>query len=97
VLYQNSPIVILDEPTASLDAQTEYEMFKEYKELAKGKTTVIISHRFNTISFVDNIIVFDSGKIIEQGTHDELMSLKGKYYELFSIQAVVRICKKFFE
>jgi ATP-binding cassette, subfamily B, bacterial len=87
VLYKNSPIVILDEPTASLDAQTEYELFKEYRELAKGKTTIIITHRFNTISFVDNIIVFDAGKIIEQGTHDELMALEGKYYELFSIQA----------
>ncbi|MCC6627238.1 MAG: ABC transporter ATP-binding protein [Chloroflexi bacterium] len=80
-------ILILDEPTAALDAQAEAELFARMKQLALGKTTLFISHRFSTVRLADRILVLDDGALIEQGTHAELMALGGEYARLFTLQA----------
>lgn len=85
--YRNSPVVIFDEPTASIDAVSEAEIFGQIYEFFEKKTVIIISHRFSTVRNADKIYVLDEGKIAESGTHDQLMELKGKYYNAFTIQA----------
>lgn len=80
-------IVILDEPTAALDARAEYEVFKRFAELTSGKTAVIISHRFSTVRMADRILVLKNGEMLEIGTHVELLSKRGLYAELFELQA----------
>jgi len=85
--FKDSQILILDEPTASIDAKAEYDLFKRFKNLTKGKTTILISHRFSTVRMADRIIVMDKGKIVEEGSHKQLMSKKGVYHKLFSLQA----------
>jgi ABC-type multidrug transport system fused ATPase/permease subunit len=85
--YSDSDILILDEPTASLDAIAEQEIYDQFDELRKGKTTIFVSHRLSSATTADNIIVIDEGKLIEYGPHAELMKKHGKYYELFSTQA----------
>ena len=85
--YSDSDILILDEPTASLDAIAEQQIFKQFEELTENKTSIFVSHRLSSATTADNIIVLEYGEIIEQGTHKELMQLQGKYYELFSTQA----------
>ena len=83
----NAPVIILDEPTAALDARAEYEVFKRFIGLTQGKTSIIISHRFSTVRMADRIIVLSKGKIIERGTHEELMQNNHLYAELFNLQA----------
>lgn len=85
--YSDSDILILDEPTASLDPMAEQEIFNEFNQLRKDKTTVFISHRLSSATTADKIIVIEYGKIIETGNHRELMDKGGKYFELFSTQA----------
>jgi len=85
--FRDAPILILDEPTSAIDAKAEYEIFKNIQNLEKNKTVIIISHRFSTVRHADRILVLDDGKIIEQGTHEKLIALKGLYEELFEIQA----------
>ncbi len=85
--YRNSPVVVFDEPTASIDAVSEAEIFGKIYDFFKGKTVIIISHRFSTVRNADKIYVLDNGKIIESGKHTELMKLKGRYYNAFNIQA----------
>ncbi len=85
--YRNSPVVIFDEPTASIDAISEAKIFKEIYSFFKDKTVIIISHRFSTVRNADKIYVLDDGQITEGGTHKELLKLKGKYAEAFKIQA----------
>jgi ATP-binding cassette, subfamily B, bacterial len=85
--YRNSPVVIFDEPTASIDAVSESEIFGQIYDFFKGKTVIIISHRFSTVRNADKIYVLDKGEIIESGSHDELMAHKGKYHNAFTIQA----------
>ena len=80
-------LLILDEPTAALDARAEYEVFERFAELTQGKTAVLISHRFSTVRMADRILVLTDGKRVEIGTHEELMQRQGLYAELFSLQA----------
>lgn len=84
---RDASIVILDEPTASLDARAEYEVFKRFAELTKGKTAVIISHRFSTVRMADRILVLKKGELLEIGSHEQLLANTGLYHELFSLQA----------
>lgn len=86
-LYKNAPILLLDEPTAALDAISEQEMYQHYADFSKGKASVFISHRLASTRFCDRIILIENGKCIEAGSHDELMKLCGKYSELFSLQS----------
>lgn len=87
-LYKNSPVVILDEPTASLDPVAEYEVYQHFDSLVGGKTAVYISHRLSSCRFCDRIIVFDGGKIIEDGSHEELMDIpNGFYANMYNTQA----------
>lgn len=82
---RDSALLILDEPTANLDARAEYDIFKRFKELAEGRTTILISHRFSTVSVADRIIVMQKGCIVEQGTHDELIAHADHYAALFEL------------
>ncbi|NNE75926.1 MAG: ABC transporter ATP-binding protein [Pricia sp.] len=84
---KDADILVLDEPTASLDARAEYEVFERFIGLTKGKTSIIISHRFSTVRMADRILVLDEGKILELGTHEELMENQKLYAELFRLQA----------
>lgn len=84
---RDSKILILDEPTASLDARTEYEIFQHFKELTEGKISLLISHRFSTVRMSDRIYVLEGGRIVEAGSHKELMGLGAKYAEMFNMQA----------
>lgn len=85
--YADSEILILDEPTASLDALAEQEIFNQFDKLRRDKTTIFVSHRLSSATIANKIVVLENGKAIECGSHTELMELKGKYYELFSTQA----------
>ncbi len=85
---RNSEIIILDEPTAALDARSEYEVFQRFSDITDKKTAILISHRFSTVRMADRIIVLDKGEILEIGTHEELLSKKGRYEELFQLQAL---------
>ena len=85
--YRNADMIILDEPTSAIDAKAEYDIFNNIFKHYKDKTALIVSHRFSTVRRADRIIVLDAGKIIEQGSHTQLMKQKGLYHELFSKQA----------
>lgn len=84
---RDSEVLVLDEPTASLDAENEYAVFQKFRELTQGKMAVLISHRFSTVRMADRIAVIEDGTIKEMGTHAELLALGGTYARLFSIQA----------
>jgi ATP-binding cassette subfamily B protein len=84
---RDAELIILDEPTAALDAKSEAEVFARFKGLAVGKTALLISHRFSTVRMADRILVLDSGRIVEAGSHAELVALGGLYAELFELQA----------
>jgi ATP-binding cassette subfamily B protein len=84
---RDAEILVLDEPTASVDARTEYEIFQNFKVLTEGKMAILISHRFSTVRMADRIAVIEKGRIAELGTHDELLRREGTYAELFSMQA----------
>ena len=84
---RDAQILILDEPTAALDARSEFEVFRRFSELTAGKMALFISHRFSTVRAADRILVLANGKIAEEGTHDQLSSLGGRYAEMFEMQA----------
>lgn len=84
---RDAQLMILDEPTAALDARAEYEVFQRFVELTKGITSVLISHRFSTVRMADRILVLDKGELLEMGSHEELLQQNGKYAELFQLQA----------
>jgi ATP-binding cassette subfamily B protein len=84
---RSAQVLVLDEPTAALDARAEYEVFERFAELSAARTALLISHRFSTVRMADRIVVLKVGQIADQGTHDELVSRPGPYQELFSLQA----------
>jgi ATP-binding cassette, subfamily B, bacterial len=84
---RQAEMLILDEPTAALDARSEFEVFQKFKDLSKGKTTLFISHRFSSVRMADRVLVFADGKLEAQGTHEELLAERGRYAELFELQA----------
>jgi ATP-binding cassette, subfamily B, bacterial len=86
-LFRDAPVLILDEPSSALDADTEYDIFSRFREIVKGRTSVLISHRFTNVSLADRIIVLDKGSIAETGTHEELMKLRGTYFTMFTKQS----------
>jgi ATP-binding cassette subfamily B protein len=84
---RDAQILILDEPTASLDARAEFEVYQRFVDLTAGKMAVLISHRFSTVRMADRILVLEQGRVVEQGSHQQLVALGGKYAELFELQA----------
>ncbi|HSR40941.1 MAG TPA: ABC transporter ATP-binding protein, partial [Longimicrobiales bacterium] len=84
---RDAQVLILDEPTASLDARAEYEVFRRFSELTRGRMAVLISHRFSTVRMADRILVLEGGTVREEGSHEELLALGGHYAELFTLQA----------
>lgn len=85
---KDAQLLILDEPTSALDARAEYEVFQRFSELTKGKTAVLISHRFSTVRMADRILVLEKGQLLESGSHEELLKKNGRYSELFNLQAM---------
>jgi ATP-binding cassette, subfamily B, bacterial len=84
---RGAQILVLDEPTSALDAKAEVAVFRNFRELAAGRTAILISHRFSTIRMADRIFVLQDGKVTEAGTHDELMDGGGAYAHLYETQA----------
>jgi ABC-type multidrug transport system fused ATPase/permease subunit len=86
-LYRDKQIIIMDEPTASLDPYAEKEMYSNLNKILDNKTVIFISHRLASTKFCDRIIFLENGQIIESGNHRELMELKGEYYKMYIIQS----------
>ena len=86
-MREEADILVLDEPTAALDAESEHAVFERFRELAKGRTTIVISHRFPTVRMAKNIIVIEQGQIVERGSHELLLAQGGKYARMFKLQA----------
>jgi len=86
-LYKNAPVIVLDEPTAALDALAEYELYQNFDKMIQEKSAVYISHRLSSTRFCDVIAMFANGKMVEYGTHEELLAKNGAYAELFNVQA----------
>jgi ATP-binding cassette, subfamily B, bacterial len=86
-MREEADILVLDEPTAALDAESEHLVFERFRELSAGRTTIVISHRFPTVRMAQRIIVLEQGRVVEQGSHEELVRLGGKYARMFALQA----------
>jgi ATP-binding cassette, subfamily B, bacterial len=86
-MRRDAQLLILDEPTAALDARAEHEIYLRFKELTRGRTTLLISHRFSTVRMADHIVVLDGGRIVEQGSHSALIEQGGMYARLYGMQA----------
>lgn len=86
-MRSRADILVLDEPTSAMDAQAEYEIFNHFRTVTKNQMVFLISHRFSTVRMADNIMVIESGKVVEQGTHEELLAAGGQYAKLFLLQA----------
>lgn len=86
--YRDSPLVILDEPSSALDPRAEYELFQDVRKVLDGRAALLISHRYSSVRLADYIYLMDDGRVLEQGTHDELMAMRsGRYAELYTLQA----------
>ena len=86
-MRRGADVLVLDEPTAALDAEAEHAVFERFAKLTKGRTSILISHRFPTVRMADRIVVLEDGKVVEQGTHDALVAMNGRYAKLFALQA----------
>lgn len=86
-LFRDAPLLILDEPSSALDADTEYDIFSRFREIVKGRTAILISHRFTNVSLADRIVVMEKGSVVEAGRHDELMAKRGIYYNMYTKQS----------
>ena len=86
-MRKSANILVLDEPTAAIDAKAEAEIFAHFRELTKNRISIIISHRFSTVRMADHIIVFEKGRVVEEGSHPELIEKQGIYENLFELQA----------
>ena len=86
-IYREAPILVLDEPTAALDAIAENELYQRYNELTRNRTSLFISHRLASTRFCDRILMLEGGRVVEQGSHEELMEKKGAYYRMFQVQS----------
>jgi ATP-binding cassette subfamily B protein len=86
-MREEADILVLDEPTAALDAEAEHAVFKRFRELSEGRTTIVISHRFPTVRMARQIIVLEQGALVESGSHEELLALDGRYARMFALQA----------
>jgi ATP-binding cassette subfamily B protein len=84
---RDAQVLVLDEPTAALDARAEYQVFQRFSELTAGRMAVLISHRFSTVRMADRILVLEHGAVLEDGSHEDLLALGGRYAELFNLQA----------
>ena len=85
--FRDAPFLVLDEPTAALDARAEHDLFQRIRALAAGRSVLLITHRFGNVRSADRIYVLHRGKVVEQGSHDDLMSQHGRYADLFTLQA----------
>ncbi|MEK3886297.1 ATP-binding cassette domain-containing protein [Bacillus sp. FSL K6-3431] len=85
--FRDAQILVLDEPTAALDAQSEYEVYKQFSRVSEGKTTMLISHRLGSARLADKIILLQSGQLMEIGSHDELVLKNGHYSAMYHLQA----------
>jgi len=86
-MREGADILVLDEPTAAMDARAEAAIFEQFRELASERMVILISHRFSTVRMADQILVIQGGQVLENGSHEELMRLNGHYAHLFSLQA----------
>ena len=86
-MFRDAPFIILDEPTAALDARAEHELFESIRILCRGRSVLLISHRFSSVRSADRIYVLDGGRVVESGGHDELIARGGRYADLFTLQA----------
>jgi len=86
-MREHADILVLDEPTAAIDAQAEADIFEHFRQHTHNKMVILISHRFSTVRMADQVIVMDSGRIIEEGSHEQLLQLNGRYAHLFNLQA----------
>ena len=84
---RDAQLLILDEPTAALDARSEFQVFERFAELTEGKMALLISHRFSTVRMADRIVVLENGLVVEQGSHRQLVAQGGRYAEMFEMQA----------
>ena len=87
-ILKNAPILILDEATSALDSESEMYIQKSLKHLMRGKTVIAIAHRLSTLKEMDRLVVLDNGKIVEEGSHDELLQQRGAYYQFYQIQSL---------
>ena len=86
-MRRGADILVLDEPTAAMDARAEAEVFERFQQLARDRMLILISHRFSTVRMADQILVIQGGRILERGSHEELMQIDGHYANLFALQA----------
>ena len=86
-LGRDADLLILDEPTASLDVRLEHELYEHFADLSRGRTTLLVSHRFSTVRMAERIVLLEGGRVAEDGSHEELMAAGRRYAEFFEIQA----------
>ncbi|MDE7249555.1 MAG: ABC transporter ATP-binding protein/permease, partial [Lachnospiraceae bacterium] len=91
-LYKDAPVVILDEPTAALDPKAEAEIYSHFNQMVEGRTSIYISHRMSSCRFCDDIIVFEDGRIVERGSHEELLASGAAYADMWNAQAKYYVC-----